>query len=229
MIPLKDNIPSGTVPVVNVSLIVVNIIVFFFEVSLGRSLNSFILHFGFVPARFFTLLSSEHFNPVVTLLPLVTSLFLHGGWLHVGGNMLYLWIFGDNVEDVLGHLRYLFFYLLCGIGASVTHLITNAASAVPTVGASGAIAGVMGAYFVLFPRARVVTLIFLFVFIQFIEIPALYFLAFWFLLQLVSGSFSLGSSQALSGGVAFWAHVGGFVWGIIFLFLLRKERRGRRR
>jgi len=111
----------------------------------------------------------------------------------------------------------------------VTHLMTNAASAVPTIGASGAIAGVMGAYFVLFPRARVITLIFIFFFIQFVEIPALYFLAFWFLLQLVSGSFSLGSSQALTGGVAFWAHVGGFVWGIIFLFLLRKGRRGRRR
>jgi hypothetical protein len=229
MIPLKDNIPSSTFPFVNISLIFINIAVFFYEVSLGPYLERLIFHFGVIPSKFLFLLSSQTFNPLATFLPLFTSLFLHGGWLHVIGNMLYLWIFGDNVEDRLGHFRYLFFYLLCGIGAGMSHIITQASSHIPTIGASGAIAGVMGAYFVLFPKARVITLVPIFFFIQLIEIPAFFFLVFWFFIQLFSGTFSLGSSELVTGGIAFWAHIGGFICGIILLFFLKKRRRVRYR
>jgi membrane associated rhomboid family serine protease len=225
MIPLKDNIPSSTFPFVNISLIVVNIIIFFYEVSLGPYLERFIFHFGVIPQKFLVLFSGDHFYPVATFFPLFTSLFLHGGWLHVGGNMLYLWIFGDNVEDLLGHVQYLLFYILCGIGSGLTHIITQPGSHIPTIGASGAIAGVMGAYFVLFPKARVITLVPIFFFIQFIEIPAFFFLAFWFFMQLVSGTFA-GSSQ-FSGGIAFWAHIGGFVCGILLLLFFKRQRRAR--
>lgn len=220
MIPLKDNIPSSTFPVVNISLIILNIAVFLYEVSLGPYLEKVIFLFGVIPNKFLFLLSKETLHPVATFFPLFTSLFLHGGWLHLIGNMLYLWIFGDNVEDRMGHVRYLLFYLLCGIGAGITHIITQPNSHIPTIGASGAIAGVMGAYFILFPKARVVTLIPIFFFIQFIEIPAFFFLAFWFFMQLISGTIS-GSSQ-FSGGIAFWAHIGGFICGIILLFFLKR-------
>jgi hypothetical protein len=223
MIPLKDNIPSRTFPFVNISLIILNIVVFLYEVSLGPYLEHFIFHFGVIPHKFILLLSSDTFYPAATFLPLFTSLFLHGGWLHLLGNMLYLWIFGDNVEDVLGHARYLIFYLLCGIGAGMTHIITQSVSQVPTIGASGAIAGVMGAYFVLFPKARVVTLVPIFFFIQLIEIPAFFFLAFWLIMQLFSGTFS--GSSAYSGGIAFWAHIGGFACGMLLLLFFRRRRR----
>ena len=225
MIPLKDNIPSLTFPFANISLIIINILVFFYEVSLGPYLERFIFHFGVIPYKFIFLLSSDTLYPVATFLPLFSSLFLHGGWLHLLGNMLYLWIFGDNVEDVLGHARYLLFYLLCGIGAGMTHIITQPGSHVPTIGASGAIAGIMGAYFVLFPRARVVTLIPIFIFFQFIEIPAFFFLAFWFFMQLFIGAFS--GSSSYSGGIAFWAHIGGFVCGMLLLLFFKRQRRVR--
>ena len=223
MIPLKDNIPSLTFPFANISLIIINILVFFYEVSLGPYLERFIFHFGVIPYKFIFLLSSDTLYPVATFLPLFSSLFLHGGWLHLLGNMLYLWIFGDNVEDVLGHARYLLFYLLCGIGAGMTHIITQPGSHVPTIGASGAIAGIMGAYFVLFPRARVVTLVPIFFFIQLIEIPAYFFLAFWFIIQLFSGTIS--GSSAISGGIAFWAHIGGFACGMVLLLFFKRRRR----
>ncbi|HUT83353.1 MAG TPA: rhomboid family intramembrane serine protease [Thermodesulfobacteriota bacterium] len=225
MIPLKDNIPSRTFPFVNISIIIINIVVFLYEVSLGPYLGRFIFHFGVIPSKFFLLLSSETFYPVPAFLPLFSSLFLHGGWLHLLGNMLYLWIFGDNVEDVLGHIRYLLFYLLCGIGAGMTHIITQSGSQVPTIGASGAIAGVMGAYFILFPRARVVTLIPIFIFLQFIEIPAFFFLAFWLIMQLFFGAFS--GSSSYSGGIAFWAHIGGFACGMLLLLFFKRQRRVR--
>jgi membrane associated rhomboid family serine protease len=225
MIPLKDNIPSRTFPFVNISLIILNIVVFFYEVSLGPYLEHFIFYFGVIPHKFIFLLSRDTFSPVATFMPLFTSLFLHGGWLHLLGNMLYLWIFGDNVEDVLGHARYLIFYLLCGIGAGMTHIITQPVSQVPTIGASGAIAGIMGAYFILFPRARVVTLVPIFFFIQFIEIPAFFFLAFWFIMQLFSGTFA--GSSSFSGGIAFWAHIGGFGCGMLLLLFFKRQRKVR--
>src|SRR5436853_1283543 len=160
MIPLRDIIPSRTTPVVTISLIAVNVIVFLFELSLGRNVDQFTLYWGLVPAAF-------------SFVSLFTSMFLHGGFLHVAGNMLYLWIFGDNVEDRMGHGRFLVFYLLCGIAAALAQTIANPDSIVPMVGASGAIAGVMGAYFVLYPKSRIVTLIPLFFFFQVIEVPAI--------------------------------------------------------
>jgi len=212
MIPLRDVIPSRTTPVVTIGLIVANTLVFLFQVSLPRpELRMFVQEFGLIPAQF-------------SVPTLVTSVFLHGGWLHFIGNMWYLWIFGDNVEDRMGHLRYLAFYLICGIVAGLGHVVIGPESYLPTIGASGAIAGVMGAYFVLYPRSRILTLIPIIVFIQIIEIPAVFFLAFWFIMQLFSGVGSLaGPNQA--GGVAFWAHIAGFVAG---LALVRPFRRAER-
>ena len=205
MFPLKDDIPSTRAPVVNILLIVINILVFLFEVSLGPRVQSLILAYGLVPARFdFT--------------SLFTSMFLHGGWAHVLGNMLYLWIFGDNVEDRLGHVAYFFFYMVCGVAAGMAHVLTSAGSSVPTVGASGAIAGVLGAYLVLFPQARVLTLLPIFP-LTTIYIPSIFFLGIWFVMQLFSGALQMGVAQ--TGGVAFLAHVGGFVAGAFFGLLAR--------
>src|SRR5258705_12168895 len=199
MIPLRDIIPSRTTPIVTISLIVANVLVFLYELTLGRAVNDFTLYFGLVPAAF-------------SWVAVFTSMFVHGGLFHVGGNMLYLWIFGDNVEDRMGHGRFLVFYLLCGTAAALAQTITAPDSVVPMVGASGAIAGVMGAYFVLYPKSRIVTLIPLFFFFQIIEVPAIYFLGFWFLMQFLSGVVSIGN--AATGGVAGWAHVAGFFAGL---------------
>jgi membrane associated rhomboid family serine protease len=211
MIPLRDTIPSRTVPFVNYVLIGANVLAFFFELSLGTHLQSFVQVFGVVPERTIVILTREPGLLHYAVFPFFTSMFLHGGWLHLLGNMLYLYIFGDNVEDALGHVRYLLFYLACGVAASATHLALNLDSVVPTVGASGAIAGVLGAYFLLYPKARVVTLLPIFFFIQIIEIPAFLFLGFWFLLQFISGTAASASQNA--GGVAWWAHIGGFAAG----------------
>jgi membrane associated rhomboid family serine protease len=176
-----------------------------------------VLAWGMVPAHVLSSHGSIHLAGVTTV---ITSMFLHAGWLHVLGNMLYLYIFGDNVEDRMGHGRYLLFYLLCGICAAAAQLWAAPAARIPMVGASGAIAGVMGAYFCLYPRARIVMLIFLFIFIDFVEVPAFFFLAFWFLLQFMSGALS-ASAQ---GGVAWWAHIGGFAGGIVLLLFFKKRR-----
>jgi len=216
MIPLRDIIPSRTTPVVTISLIAVNVIVFLFELSLGRNVDQFTLYWGLVPAAF-------------SWVTVVTSMFLHGGFLHVAGNMLYLWIFGDNVEDRMGHGRFLVFYLLCAIAAALAQTISQPDSVVPMVGASGAIAGVMGAYFVLYPKSRIVTLIPLFFFFQVIEVPAILFLGIWFLMQFISGLGSIvtvATGQA-GGGVAFWAHVAGFVAGISGVVVFRRPERQR--
>jgi len=203
MIPLRDVIPSRTTPFVTTTLIVVNVLVFLYEQSMGqRALEQFVFAHGFVPGAF-------------SGAAILTSMFMHGGWMHLIGNMLSLWIFGDNVEDRLGHLRYVGFYLVCGVLAALAHAVSDPSSMIPTVGASGAIAGVMGAYFVLYPHSRVLTLIFLFVFVQVVEIPAVVFLGFWFVMQLVSGvgsSLATATGQA-AGGIAFWAHVAGFAVG----------------
>ena len=216
MIPLRDIIPSRTTPYVTISIIVANVLVFFFELSLGPAVNDFAMHFGLVPAAF-------------SWVAVFTSMFLHGGLLHVGGNMLYLWIFGDNVEDRMGHGRFLVFYLLCGIAAALGQTITAPDSLVPMVGASGAIAGVMGAYFVLYPKSRIVTLVPLFFFFQIIEVPAIFFLGIWFVMQFLSGVGSIVGATAgeAGGGVAFWAHVAGFAAGISGVFVFRRPERQR--
>ena len=204
MIPLRDVIPSRTTPVVTIGLIALNIIVFVYELSLGRAVDAFMLYYGLVPAAF-------------SWMNVITSMFLHGGFLHVAGNMLYLWIFGDNVEDRMGHGRFLVFYLLCGTVAALAQTIMSPDSVVPMVGASGAIAGVMGAYLVLYPRSRVLTWWGFFVF----WLPAWLVLGYWLIINLLSGAASvLAESRGPVGGVAFWAHVGGFVTGALLIQLM---------
>ena len=216
MIPLRDSQPSYTRPVVTVSLIAVNVLIFLYQFSLDAfSLNHMIASYGLVPAR----LRPES---------LVTSMFLHGGWMHLIGNMWFLWIYGDNVEDALGHAKYLLFYLLCGVAAGLVHMAFNPLSRVPTVGASGAIAGVMGAYVVKFPRSRIVTLVPVF-FIFTMEIPASVILVYWFAVQFFSGIGQIGYSHLSQGGVAWFAHVGGFLAGVLLVYVLRTRERYRRR
>lgn len=224
MIPLKDNIPSKTIPIINYLIIAVNAYIFILEIKIGSNVMWLIEAYAFYPKELTLLLRGEllSLSPVKKMF---TSMFLHGGFGHFLGNMLFLFIFGDNVEDRLGHIRYLFFYLFCGLAAILLHYIFNAYSATPTLGASGAIAGVMGAYFIFFPYAKVLTLIPIFIFLQFVEIPAFFFLIFWFIMQFYLGTVSkiLGSSN-----VAWWAHVGGFVVGVIIAVistLFRKIRR----
>ena len=208
MIPIRDVIPSRTTPFMTVSLIVVNGLVFLYEFSLGEQVEQFVVYFGLVPAAF-------------SFVTVFTSMFLHGGFLHFAGNMLYLWIFGDNVEDRMGHGRFLVFYLLCGMAAALAQTIANPDSIVPMVGASGAIAGVMGAYFVLYPHSRVLTLI-PWIFLQVVELPAIVLLGFWFLMQLFSAGAIAVTASTHGGGVAFAAHVAGFVMGMIGVFVFRK-------
>ena len=221
MIPLRDANPSETTPFVNYALIAVNAVVFLYELSFGRHLNQFIFDFGVIPSQ---LLSQLQIMDVFVILKIFTSMFLHGGWMHFLGNMLYLYIFGDNVEDKFGHGRYLFFYLTAGIAAALLQVFINPTSEVPMVGASGAIAGVLGAYICMFPKARVATLIPIFVFFQVVELPAFLFLGIWFLMQAASGVLSLGIGSDV-GGVAFWAHIGGFAAGAVLFPFLRKSRR----
>ena len=222
MIPIRDTIPSRSFPVVSVTLIVINTIVFLFEMSLGRSLEFVMDRYALVPAKLASLFEDGS-QPVRAVAPVFTSMFLNAGWIHLIGNMLYLWIFADNVEDKMGRVRFVLFYFLCGAGAAALHVIMSPTSETPTVGASGAIAGVLGAYFLLFPRARVLTLFPIFFFIQFIEVPAYFFLGFWFLMQFFSGALSIGIEPS-GGGVAWWAHVGGFVTGMTLVFPFRKYR-----
>src|SRR3984893_1402371 len=219
MIPLRDTIPSRTTPVVTILIIIANVFVFLYMLSLDpSSQNHFIRQYALVPARF-------------NLSALITSLFLHGGWMHIIGNMWFLWVYGDNVEDVLGHGKYLLFYLLCGLAAALTQYAINPDSQIPTLGASGAIAGVMGAYLIKFPHARILTLIPIIIFWTTIEIPAAIILVYWFILQFFSGIGSVGYSQASQGGgVAFFAHIGGFIAGMILVSVMgTKERYSRRR
>jgi membrane associated rhomboid family serine protease len=218
MIPLRDTQPSYSAPVVTIVLIVINALAFFYEISLDAfSLNHFIAQYGVVPER-------------LNYSTIVTSMFLHGGWMHLIGNMWFLWIYGDNVEDILGHAKYVLFYLLCGAAAAMTHVLLNADSRVPTIGASGAIAGVMGAYMVKFPHARITTLVTLGIFFTTMEVPAVLILVFWFILQVFSGVGSIGYSHLSQQGVAWFAHVGGFVAGVALIFSLgTRQRYGRRR
>jgi membrane associated rhomboid family serine protease len=200
MFPVSDVIPSRTTPIVTIGLIVLNAAAFLYELQLNDvELQRLFDTFGVVPAQFAW--------PAI-----LTSVFLHAGWLHFGANMLYLWIFGDNIEDTLGRAAYLVFYVACGVAAALSQTAAQPDSAVPMIGASGAIAGIMGAYFVLYPHSRVLTAVFLVLFLDLVEIPAIFFLGIWFLMQLFSGVGSIGADAA-SGGTAFWAHVAGFVTG----------------
>lgn len=231
MIPIKDDIPSRTFPIVNISLIIINIFFFLVEVSMGERLAALFNNFGVVPAKFLASYYVVQDRVVYVglterVIPLFTSMFLHGGWFHLFGNMLYLWIFGDNVEDRMGHLRYLLFYILCGLSANITHILFTPVSTIPSVGASGAIAGVLGAYLLLYPTARVVVLVVLFFWIDFIALPAVIVLGFWFVVQFFSGLASIGVQSASSGGVAWWAHIGGFVTGMALLFVFKKRGYG---
>ncbi|MBW1769664.1 MAG: rhomboid family intramembrane serine protease [Deltaproteobacteria bacterium] len=215
MIPIRDTIRSETYPVVNSCIIAINVLVFLLELSQGQRLDGFIKIYGLVPARYSIPEIAAYFTASQQFLSFLTFMFLHGGYLHLLGNMWFLYIFGDNVEDRLGHFRYLVFYMLCGLASGISHLAINLHSVIPTIGASGAIAGVMGAYFILYPKAKVLTLVPIFIFIQFIELPAFVFLGIWFLFQ----SLSAAGASAQSGGIAWWAHIGGFVFGIVFLKL----------
>ena len=218
MIPLRDTIPSRTTPIVTILIIVVNVMVFLYMLSLDPySQNEFVAQYAVIPAH-------------LHLSALITMMFLHGGWMHIIGNMWFLWVYGDNVEDVLGHGRYLVFYLLCGLFAAVTQYAISPDSRVPTLGASGAIAGVMGAYLIKFPHSRILTLIPIIVFWTTIEIPAVIILVYWFILQFFMGVGSIGYSQAGQGGVAFFAHIGGFIAGMILVSIMGpREQYSRRR
>ncbi len=220
MIPLRDNVRSSTAPLVTVALIAINLLVFLHERALGPHLERFVLAYGLVPARLVHW-PGDPLDPA-RFLPLLTSMFWHGGWLHLLGNLLYLWIFGDNVEDKLGHGRYLVFYLLGGLGAALVQIVLAPESRLPTIGASGAIAAVLGAYLVSFPRSRVLTFIPIFFVPWVVEIPAVVYLAGWFLIQILSGLLSLHSPAF--GGVAWGAHVGGFLAGIALVKILAPAR-----
>jgi len=221
MIPLRDNIPSRRLPLVTIALIAACAVVFLFEENLdGDRLDGFIRLFGLVPARYTNPQWAEWAGYPSSYWPFLSHIFLHGGWLHFLGNMWFLWLFGDNVEDRLGRPRYLAFYLLCGLAAGLVQFFLTPSSRLPLVGASGAISGVMGAYFVLYPGARILTLVPIFIFIEFIQVPAFIFLGLWFILQLQSGALSLSASAGRTGGVAFWAHIGGFAAGFVLLRLM---------
>ncbi len=226
MIPLRDDTPRFSTPFITYFIIALNVFVFVYELMVGaqsqHALNAFVAQFGVVP-RFETavLLGHTTLSPTAAFFPILTSMFIHGGWLHIGFNMWWLWIFGDNIEDYLGHFKYLFFYLVSGIMAALVHIALNLNSRVPTVGASGAIAGVMGAYIILYPRAKVLTLVFLIVFITFWWLPAWLFLGYWFIVQFLSGAATtIAETSQSTGGVAVWAHVGGFLAGIVLIKIL---------
>ena len=216
MIPIKDQIPTRRVPIVNYVLIAANILVFALQWLSGPQQEAIVYQFALIPANFMTRLSLGDISDIFT------GMFMHAGLAHLGGNMLYLWIFGDNVEDSMGSAKYLFFYLLGGVVASLAHIFTNPGSQIPTVGASGAIAAVLGAYLVLYPRSRVLTFIPLGYFMRLTLVPASIVLGLWFVLQIFSGVLSLGGPDV--GGVAFWAHIGGFVAGVLMAKLLAERR-----
>jgi membrane associated rhomboid family serine protease len=228
MIPLRDDTPRFSTPFVTYFIIALNTVVFLFELAVGgqghQALNGLMYQFGVVPLHFERALTAGSTASLAGLfLPILTSMFLHASWLHIIGNMWVLWIFGDNIEDYLGHFTYLLFYLVSGFAAAVAHILLNAGSNVPSVGASGAIAGVMGAYFVLYPRARVLIW---FPPIFFFHLPAWLVLGYWFFVQFLSGAAtSIAETSQTSGGIAFWAHVGGFVAGIVLIKVLPERPR----
>jgi membrane associated rhomboid family serine protease len=217
MIPLRSSEPHYTRPTATLVIIALNVAVFLYELTLGMSsytLNRFIMHYGLVPDRF-------------AYASILTSMFIHGGFLHIAGNMWFLWIFGRGVEDLVGHARYLILYFACGIIGALVYVLINSNSTVPTVGASGAIAGIMGAYLIKFPKAHIVTLVFIVIFITTVDLPAFFLLLYWFAIQIFSGIGSVGYSQVSQGGVAWFAHVGGFVAGMLLVMLMPGKYRTR--
>jgi len=223
MLPIGDDSPPRrSFPIVTLTLIAINVVVFIYEMSLGSGIDGLFRSAGVVPQEFTVRQDLPPPAPLGTYYStLITSMFLHGGFLHIGSNMLFLWIFGDNVEDRLGHLRFVLFYLLCGLGASAAHIYFNWGSRVPSVGASGAIAGVLAGYLLLFPSASIRTLLFLGWFVTVTRVPAVIMIGFWFVTQLLAGVASLGHVEQTSG-VAFWAHIGGFIVGLPLVLLLRR-------
>jgi membrane associated rhomboid family serine protease len=240
-LPLKDINPTVRTPFVTIALIAANVIVYIYQMSLGTQFHAFVASFGATPFEITHMTdlvggfgvaggTIRHYpGPSPIILTLMTSMFMHGSLLHLGGNMLYLWIFGNNIEDILGPGRFIIFYLLCGLAAHALHIIVDPSSVIPTVGASGAISGVIGAYLIAFPGARVLSLIFLGFFIRMAIVPAFVIIIFWFVIQLVSAMVSLGGMAG--GGVAWFAHIGGFVAGAILIYamagdVIRWLRRG---
>lgn len=224
MIPLRSEIKRHSFPLINILLILANIAVFIYQLSLPpRAGELLVQQFGLVPLRAERALAHPGPQLGPAFLPLVTSMFLHGGFLHILGNMLFLWVFGGNVEDRLGHLKYLGFYFICGIGAGIAQLLVSWGSRLPSIGASGAISGVMGAYIVLYPGGRILMLIPLLFFFFTVRIPALIVLGYWFVIQFLSGLSTIG--QINQGGVAWWAHIGGFILGMFLVWGLRQQKR----
>lgn len=220
MIPLKDNIPSRTFPFVTIGIIILNVLVYLYQASLRYHGQEIFVHqMGAIPFEIAHIIDIDPHSAVPIPLTILTYMFMHGGLLHLLGNMLYLWIFGDNVEDSLGHIRFVLFYLFCGIMAAIIHILSDVNSLIPMVGASGAIAGVLGAYFLLYPKANVLTLVIFFLFIRTIRIPAVLFLGLWFLIQILN----IGSVSP----VAWYAHIGGFISGILLIAFFIPKRRGR--
>jgi membrane associated rhomboid family serine protease len=221
MIPLKDINPTRTTPVINIALIVANVLVFIYMVYASTlapgSENAFVLTYGTVPRQVSLFLQGRG-TANAALLPLVTSMFLHSGLMHLAGNMLFLWVFGDNVEDYFGHWGYLVFYLVCGVASGLIHVLFNLDSRLPALGASGAISGVMGAYAVLYPRHKILTFFFIFL----IPVPAILILGYWFVIQFLEGVGGIGMRMP-GGGVAWWAHIGGFVIGVLITLLVKKK------
>ena len=225
LFPIKDTVPNKSFPTATWLIIALNGIVFFFETTLPQDLlEQFIMLFGVVPAEY---ARPRHLRglPLIDYLSFLTTMFLHGGWLHILGNMWFLRIFGSKVEDGMGHCRFLAFYLICGVLASMFYIYFSPGSTMPVIGASGAIAGVMGAYYVMYPRAKVLTFIPIFIIPFFIEVPAFLFLGWWFLLQILSGTVAL-VLPVTGGGVAWWGHIGGFIAGILLMpFFIKRRRR----
>jgi membrane associated rhomboid family serine protease len=223
MIPIRDTERRTATPLVVILIIVANVAVYLYELSLGNGIEGFVFNWGLIPDKYFELSAMGPSAYADRFLPIYTSMFMHGGVLHIAFNMVFLYIFGDNVEDHMGKSRFLIFYLLCGTSAAYLQLYLSPASRLPMVGASGAIAGVLGGYLVLFPRARVLALVPIFLFFQIVELPAYLFIGFWFVLQFLVGTASLMDRAKDSGGVAYFAHIGGFVAGLILVKLFARH------
>ena len=225
-LPLTDHIRRRSFWTVTLALIIANVWVFLFELAQGRGINRLVFLYGIVPARYVGLHGLKNLTPGGFFVPVLVSMFLHGGWLHLLGNMLFLFVFGRSVEDRFGHLQFLLLYFLSGFAGAALHIVLNAGSRLPSIGASGAIAGVLGAYFICFPRARITTLFFLIFFFWRVELPAVLVLGYWFLIQFVTGYEMLAIQSATGGGVAWWAHVGGFLTGLVLALILEPVHRG---
>lgn len=219
MIPFKDDNPTRHFPIITISLIVANITIYILQMISPSDPGKVAFAYGAVPHFLLTFKTVQPVHPVMTVF---TSMFMHGGLLHLGTNMLYLWIFGNNIEDRLGYVRFILFYFLCGFAAAYAHALSNPVSVIPMIGASGAVAGILGAYILLFPHARVHTLIFFVFFIQVVRLPAVFVIGFWILIQVVNGLISNG--QATQGGIAWFAHIGGFLFGILMIIFFIKKR-----